>query len=347
METDKKILISTPLTIAALIIIIAAVRYAELLINPLLMAFFIFIICAPLIGWLKKKKVPESLAILFVILLIFTFYGLFIQLISTSLSLFLKDAPKYQQGLSEVLISARDFLDNIGINLAILGQAGSMDPSKIMQFTTRIFSSLSEMLSQEITFIFLTIFLLAEVDSIAVKIKVIAKNSKYSLEYLLIIGKSIRHYLSIKTLTSLITGILVGVLLALIGVDYPVLWGLVAFLLNYIPTIGSIIAAIPATFISIIQLGFPASFLTIGVYLAINLIIGNIIEPKMMGKGLGLSTFIVFFSLIFWGFILGYVGMFLSIPLMIVIKIMLENNPKTKWIAALLGTKNDAEAALI
>jgi AI-2 transport protein TqsA len=346
METDNSMLKSTSLTIAGMIIIIGAVKYAELLINPLLMAFFIFIICAPAIGWLKKKRVPESLAILLVVLLIFTFYALFIQLISTSLSLFIEQAPKYQQGLNEQLISTRAFLDKIRFNLALLGQAGSMDPSKIMQFTTRVFSSLSEILSQEITFIFLTIFLLTEVDSISLKMQLIAKNSSYSLKYINSIGKNIRHYLSIKTLTSLITGVLVGISLALIGVDFPVLWGLVAFLLNYIPTVGSFIAAIPATFISIIELGFPASFLTIGVYVAINLIIGNIIEPKIMGKGLGLSTFVVFFSLIFWGYVLGYVGMFLSIPLTMTIKIILENNRKTEWIAALLGTKDDAERAL-
>jgi AI-2 transport protein TqsA len=346
METDNSMLKSTPLTIAGMIIIIGAVMYAELLINPLLMAFFIFIICSPAIGWLKKKRVPDSLAILLVILLIFTFYAIFIQLISTSLALFVEEAPKYQQGLNEQLISSRAFLDKIGFDLALLGQEGSMDPSRIMQFTTRVFSSLSEILSQEITFIFLTIFLLTEVDSISLKMQLLAKNSSYSLEYINNIGNSIRHYLSIKTLTSLITGVLVAIFLALIGVDFPVLWGLVAFLLNYIPTVGSIIAAIPATIISIIELGFPASFLTIGVYVAINLVIGNIIEPRIMGRGLGLSTFVVFFSLLFWGFILGYVGMFLSVPITMVIKIMLENNPKTKWIAALLGVQKDAEALL-
>ena len=96
----------------------------------------------------------------------------------------------------------------------------------------------------------------------------------------------------------------------------------------------------------VIPLGFPASLLTLGVYILVNVGIGNVIEPKMMGRGLGLSTFIVFFGLIFWGFVLGYVGMFLSVPIMMVIKIILEYNPKTKWIAALLGTKDDAEFAL-
>ena len=346
METKIGIQKSTTLTIAGLIIIIAAVMYAESFINPLLMAFFISILCAPPIAWLKKKGVPDGLAILIIILLIFLFYGLFIQLISTSLSLFLRDAPKYQQSFSEILISLQSTLNDRGINLVLMEEGSALDPSKIMKYTANIFSGLSEMLSREITFIFLTVFLLAEVDSIGLKMKVIAKNSNFSLDYLKSIGGGIRHYLSIKTVTSLVTGVLVAVFLSLIGVDYPVLWGLVAFLLNYIPTIGSIIAAIPAVFISIIQLGFPASFLTIGVYVAVNLIIGNIVEPKIMGKGLGLSTFIVFFGLIFWGFILGYVGMFLSVPLMMAIKIILENNPQTKWIAALLGTKKDAEAAL-
>lgn len=346
MGTKIGIQKSTPITIAAIIIIIAAVMYAESLINPLLMAFFISIICAQPIAWLKKKGVPDGLAILIIILFIFLFYGLFIQLISTSLSLFLRDAPIYQQSFSEILVSLQSTLNDRGINIVLLEEGSAMDPSRIMKYTANLFSGFREMLRQEITFIFLTIFLLAELDSIGLKIKVIVKNSNFSLDYLKSIGKSIRHYLSIKTLTSLVTGVLVAVLLSLIGVDYPILWGLVAFLLNYIPTIGSFMAAIPAVFISIIELGFPASFLTIGVYVAINLIIGNIVEPKIMGKGLGLSTFIVFFSLIFWGFILGYIGMFLSVPLTMVIKIVLENNTKTKWIATLLGTKSDAEASL-
>lgn len=346
METKTGLLKSTPITIAAMIIIISAIMYAEALVNPLLMAFFISIICTQPIAWLKKKGVPSGLAIFIAILFIFLFYGLFIQLISSSLSLFLEDAPKYQQSFSEIMDSLQATLNDRGINIVLMEQGSTMDPSRIMEYTASMFSGLNEMLRRETTIIFLTIFLLAEVDSIELKMKVIAKNSNFSLDYLKSIAEGIRHYLSIKTATSLITGVLVTILLSLIGVDYVILWGLLAFLLNFIPTIGSIIAAILAILISIIELGFPASFLTIGVYITINMIIGNIVEPKIMGKGLGLSAFIVFFGLIFWGYILGYVGMFLSVPLMMVIKIILENNPQTKWIAALLGTKEDAEAAL-
>jgi AI-2 transport protein TqsA len=134
--------------------------------------------------------------------------------------------------------------------------------------------------------------------------------------------------------------------LAIIGVDYAILWGLIAFFLNYIPTVGSIIAAIPGITFSLIQLGFPTTYWTIGVYIFVNVVIGSIIDPKMMGKGLGLSTSVVFFGLLFWGFILGPVGMFLSVPITMTIKIILSMNPRTQWIAVLLGTKKDTLKAL-
>jgi len=125
-------------------------------------------------------------------------------------------------------------------------------------------------------------------------------------------------------------------------VDYSILWGLLAFLLNYIPTIGSIIAAIPGITFSLLQFGFPATFWTAGIYIFANVAIGSVLEPRIMGKGMGLSAFTVFFCLIFWGFILGPVGMFLSVPITMAIKFILDYNPKTKWIAVLLGTRDDA-----
>lgn len=346
MKINEVNLKSTPVTIAAIIIIIAGVMYAQSIINPLLMAFFISIICAQPIAWLVKKKVPSGIAVLIVILLILAIYSGLIDLVGSSLSLFLSDAPKYQDSIKGIMDSTHSTLEARGISIAIFSSSEAMDPQKAMQYVSEIFGRLRDIMSKEITMLFLLIFLMTEIKSVKLKFQLIAKQSNVSSEYMQSIGDSIRHYLSIKTMTSLATGFLVGVSLALIGVDYPILWGFVAFLLNYIPTIGSIIAAIPGVLFSIIELGFPASFLTIGVYVAVNVVIGNVVEPKVMGKGLGLSTFIVFFGLILWGFILGIVGMFLSVPIMITIKIILENKPKTEWIAALLGTEKDVERSL-
>jgi predicted PurR-regulated permease PerM len=128
------------------------------------------------------------------------------------------------------------------------------------------------------------------------------------------------------------------ILLLILNIDYALLWGLLAFLLNFIPNIGSIIAAIPAILLSLIQFGPGIAIITSVGYLVINFVFGNVLEPRMMGKGLGLSTLIVFLSLIFWGWILGPVGMLLSVPLTMVVKIALDSSDDTRWIATLLGT---------
>jgi predicted PurR-regulated permease PerM len=156
------------------------------------------------------------------------------------------------------------------------------------------------------------------------------------------IEKSVRHYLVIKTIVSLLTGVLVGIWLSIIGVEYAILWALIAFLLNYIPNIGSVIAAVPTMLFAWIQLGFIPMIWVMSGYLAVNLFIGYFVEPRVMGRGMGLSTLVVFLSLIIWGYILGIVGMFLSVPLTMTLKIILEYNESTKSLAAMLGTDEEA-----
>jgi predicted PurR-regulated permease PerM len=167
-----------------------------------------------------------------------------------------------------------------------------------------------------------------------------------SYSYFTVIIKNIRHYLGIKTVICLLIGIFIYIALLIIGVDYPLLWALIAALMSYIPHIGSTIAAIPAVLFALVQLGSGGALWTLGSFLVVNNVIGNIIEPRIMGKGMGLSTLVVFLSLLFWGFILGPVGMFLSVPLTMTLKIVLEQNEKTRWFAILLGTPAEAEIYL-
>jgi len=144
------------------------------------------------------------------------------------------------------------------------------------------------------------------------------------------------------------TGIAIGIWLWLLEIDYALLWALLAFLLNYVPNIGSIIAAIPAVLLALIQFGMGASLITALGYAVVNLVIGSFIEPKFMGRGLGLSTLVVFLSLVFWGWVLGPIGMLLSVPLTMILKIALQSNDDTRWIAIILGSgppKNSVTAA--
>lgn len=334
------------LNIAAFIIIIAGVMYAQSLVAQLLMALFISVICAQPIDWLQKKKVPQGLAIAIVFIGIMAIFFGFGKLIGSSLSSFSEDAPKYEKNLQEMGSVILQYADQMGVSISTDEMTRMFDPSKVMGITAGFLGQLGDFMGDAFTIFFLVLFLLMEIDSFSIKARAIVKDTKGSLAFFNTIGNSIRHYLSIKTMTSLLTGTLIWMSLAIIGVDYAIIWALIAFLLNYIPNIGSIIAAIPAILFAAVQLGFGGVVWVTGVFVAVNTIIGSVIEPKIMGRGMGLSTFIVFASLIFWGFMLGTIGMFLSVPLTMAIKIMLEQNPKTEWIAILLGTQREAQVIL-
>lgn len=330
--------------IAAFFIIIAGLYLAATIITQILMAVFISIICYAPIAWLLKMKVPKIIAVSLVLISIIAITLAMGGIIGSSFSSFSENLPKYTKNLNEMSQEIREILVDRGITISLDQFSGITEPAKIMSLTAKVLGQLGSFMGNALMIFFLVLFLLLEVDSISDKIKATLHGTKLSVSYLLKIGTSIRHYLSIKTVTSLLTGGLIWILMLMIGVDYAVLWGLLAFLLNYIPNIGSIIAGIPPLLFAFLQMGFGGVVWTFMAFVAVNLIIGNVVEPKMMGRGMGLSTFVVFLALLFWGFILGTVGMFLSIPLTMAIKIMLEQDPETEWIAVLLGTTKDAQA---
>ena len=176
--------------------------------------------------------------------------------------------------------------------------------------------------------------MLMEVSSFKSKLAIISPESLGSVDKVV---ASLKKYFGIKTLTSLATGVLISIGLAILGVDFSIIWGALAFLLNFIPNIGSIIAAVPAVLLAYLELPVGYGIATIVLFFAVNFIIGNIIETKLMGKSLGLSSFVVFTSLIIWGWILGSVGMLIAVPLTIVLKIIFDSHESTRNIGILLG----------
>jgi predicted PurR-regulated permease PerM len=331
---------------AAIIIVIAGLMQAQSIVIPILLSLFISIVCTQPILWLTKKKVPFTLAVFLVlagILLIFLLIG---SLIGESLSDFAKDAPKYEDRLKNIFQDIMIQLNQLGIQVNSEQLMKILDPGKILNFSANMVGQLGGIMSNSFLIMLITIFILLELNGFVLKTRVIELKHGNSLKYLNKIGESIRSYLSIKTIVSLLTGILITIYLYIIGVDYAILWGVIAFMLNYIPNIGSIIAAVPTMLLALVQLGFGGMLWTGLGYLAVNMIVGNIVEPKVMGKGLGLSTLVVFLSLVFWGFIFGSVGMFLSVPLTMTIKIILESDKNTGWVAVLLGTESETKRIL-
>jgi AI-2 transport protein TqsA len=337
---------STFVKIAALIIIFAAIIYAKSIVTPFIIALFISIVCEQPISWLEKKGLPRWLALLVVVLgLIIVFTGLAF-LIGGAISSFTANLSKYESTLTDLRDSLINFLNEKGIKTPKDQIINLIQPAKILEFTAGALNKLLNMMGNIFLIFLIILFTLMEFGSFSIKARAILAGSDESLSYFSTILQNIRQYLGIKTLICLLTGVFVYIALLIVGVDYPLLWALIAALMNYIPNIGSIIAAVPAVLFALIELGLGGAIWTLVSFMLVNNILGNFVEPRIMAKGLGLSTLVVFLSLIFWGFVLGPVGMFLSVPFTMTIKIILEQNERTKWLALLLGTPEEAKIYL-
>ena len=217
-------------------------------------------------------------------------------------------------------------------------KSGTRLRDNITQVAENILRQVGSVLTKAFLVVLTVVFMLLEGFRLRSKLTRALGQSEKTWTDFKTFAKSVQTYLAIKTVTSLATGLAAGLWVWILGVDYPVFWGLLAFLFNYIPNIGSIIAAIPAVLMAIVQYGGTTGLLVALGYLAINVVIGSFIEPQFMGDGVGLSPLIVLMSLVFWGWLLGGIGMLLSTPLTISVKIALENYPETRWIATLIGS---------
>ena len=323
---------------AALVIVIAGLKTAQALLVPFLLAFFISIICAGPFYWLQRRKVPAPLALLLVICLV-VFGGLIVlTLIGTSVNDFTNQLPTYQKQLQDETLVLFNWLDSHGIHLSKQILLDYFNPGSLMQSAAAMLATAGGVLTNSFLILLTVIFILLEAAGMPQKVSAALADADASLASFEKFATSVKQYLAIKTLVSLATGLIVTTGLLLFGLDYAPLWGMVAFFLNYVPNIGSIIAAIPAILMAIVQLGPLQAVLIAGLYLATNVVMGNAVEPRLMGKKLGLSTLVVFLSLVFWGWVLGPVGMLLSVPLTMIVKIALELNESTRWISILLGS---------
>jgi len=222
---------------------------------------------------------------------------------------------------------------------------GDLNPGQAMDLVAGLLAGLGGVLGNAFLILLTVVFMLFEAVHLPDKLRRMSPDPETSLRRLAAITDGVKRYLGIKTAVSLATGTVIAVWLAVLGVDYPLLWGLLAFLFNYVPNIGSIIAAVPAILLAGIQLGFGPALASIAGYLVVNVVVGNMVEPRFMGRGVGLSTLVVFLSLVFWGWVLGPVGMLLSVPLTMVAKIVLESRETTRPIAVLLGANADVAPA--
>jgi AI-2 transport protein TqsA len=331
------------LILASFIIVIAGMKAASSLLIPFFLAVFIAVICAPPLFWLQRKGVPKVLALVLILLAMLLLGILFAALIGPSLNDFLKSLPDYQERLSAHFTALIGWLREKGINIPAKEVPRTLHPGWVMDLAGGIFSALSSVLTNGFLILLTVVFILMEVSDLPKKLRIVLKNPERSLATIEKFSRDAKRYLVIKTLISAAVGLVIWLWLLILGVDYPVLWGTLSFLLNYVPNIGAIIAALPVALLALVQLGLGSALLTVLGFVVVHIVVGNIIEPKMMGRGLSLSTLVVFLSMAFWGWVLGPIGMILSVPMTSLVTIALESYEETRGLAFMLGSDTESE----
>ena len=325
---------------AAFVVVIAGMRAAESLLVPFLLSLFIAVIFSPPLAWLNKHGVPNGISITLVISVIVVAGVGVGAVVGTSVNDFRQSLPEYQASLKQTLDGLLHFLSEKGLPIDQAQIRQYLNPGIALSLAGNTLLSFSVVMGNAFMILLITVFILAEEVGFSDKLRIAYRDSDKALQAIRQFTDGVNQYIAIKTMVSLLTGVIIYVWLLIIGVDYPILWGLLAFLLNFIPTLGSILAAVPAVMLALVQpgLGPLSALLTAIGYVVVNIGIGSVLEPRIMGRGLGLSALVVFLSLVFWNWVLGPVGMLLSIPLTMTVKIALESFPETYWVGVMLGS---------
>ncbi|HKJ01058.1 MAG TPA: AI-2E family transporter [Longimicrobiales bacterium] len=326
------------LILACLVVVVYGLKFAAPILLPAALALFLAVLSLPVMLFLRHRKVPSSLAIALTMLVSVGVFGLLALLASGSVEEFQTRLPAYAARLSTL---QDQWIQGLGVRLGLPVEdyigLSLINPAAIVDIAGGALSRIAQFVSTTLLVFLITIFMLAEAIVFPDKVRFLLGGQLGHEDRLAKVVGEIQTYLGIKTVVSLATGIILGLWCYVMELDFPVLLGLVAFVLNYVPTVGSIIAAAPAILLSLILHGTLAHALGVTAgYVVVNALFGNILEPNLMGRRLGLSTLVVILSLLFWGWTWGPLGALLSVPLTVIVKIWLENTPDLRWVALLL-----------
>jgi len=315
--------------LASLVVVVYGLKFAAPVLLPSALALFLAVLSLPVMIFLQHRRAPTWIAIGLTVLVNVAVFGLVVLLASGSLNELQVRLPVYAARLSELQASwIRSLEIRLGLPLGDYVNTGIVNPSAIVDFATGALGRIAQFVSTTFLVFLIMVFMLAEATVFPDKVRYVLGEEVGHEDHLAKVVAEIQTYLGIKTVISLATGIILGVWCYVMELDFPVLLGLVAFVLNYVPTVGSIIAGVPAVLLSLILHGSltHAVGVTFG-YVVVNTLFGNILEPNLMGRRLGMSTLVVILSLLFWGWTWGPLGALLSVPLTVIVKIWLESLP--------------------
>lgn len=329
-------------SLAATVIIIAGLKSAGEIILPFMLGGFIAILCATPYNLLRSWRLPSWLCLVVMMAILIAIQGLFFTVIANTVADFSQDLPGYQKKFIAAMLAITTQANHYGIEVSPEFVRQHLDPSVGIAMMSGVLGKLGGLASKGFLILLLVLFAIMELGSLPAKMRTAFADD--SIDRIQGFVATVRTYMGIKSISSAATALLVYVLLVTMQVEYAILWAVMAFMLNFIPSIGSILAAVPAILLTVVNGGLADAAIVTAGYLVINIVIGNLIEPRILGKGAGISPLAVIISLIFWGWVFGPVGMLLAVPLTVLIKIAFETSENTRWLAIMLGPEPVIEA---
>ena len=322
---------------AAIAIVVIFLKTAASIIAPILLAAFIAIIATPPLSWLRSKRVPKWLALAVIVFVLLEAFSILALVFTGQLEGFRDGLPDYQKRLVLLSDQLGGWLEGVGVDNAREAIKDIYDPSLAVGLVRIALSNVSGTFGTGLLILLAVVFMLLEASGLLSKLRMAFHLTQDAEARLRRVLSAINKYMVIKSLASLATALCIWVWLWILGIDFAVLWAILAFLLNFIPFVGALLMTIPAVLMALVQTDLLTTLMVALGYLVANTVIGSILEPRIMGRGLGISTLAVFLSLLFWGWVLGTVGVFLAVPLTMALIVALESSPQTRPIAILLG----------
>ncbi len=308
------------LTLAAVVVVIAGMHFAAPVVNPILLAALLALSIDPLLGLLIRKGVPASAA-LAITLTAVVLGGLgLISVLGASVASMVQALPAYEDKLTALADSVKKLAASMGLDLSKLFSLDLFNPQRIMGWATKFLGQVLQGLSKFVVVLLLVAFTLIDSAGRHAAQRRGKQVVGGAMTHVLAAGQDVRTYVGATALTGLVTAVANTLLLLILGVDFALTWGVVSFLFNFVPNIGFIIALAPPTLLALVQFGWRRALVVVIGYLAINFVAENVLKPRLIRSGIGMSLLEIFVSLLFWSFVLGPVGAILSVPLTAVIK---------------------------
>jgi len=318
--------------------IIYAMKFSAGMLNPLLLALFLTMGASPALAWMRRRGMAPWLCLVIVGTVMVAAVTLFMLIMLSAVTQLDEKMPVYQENLAHMEATATAWFADRGIDISGL-TSGSLSPEAAVNAVKGLLSGIVDVMGSIFWLILLLLFMVAEAYALPRRLTQDIRMNERAARSLANFGETVKVFLFTKGWLSALVAVLVTIIYLLFGVDFALVWGLLFFVLSFIPNIGFMLSVIPVFFITLLEFGFGRAALVVIIVIVINTIVDNYFSPKLMSKSVGLSTLTVFLSVFFWGWVLGGLGALMSVPLMLAVKLLFfDSYESTRTISDIMGT---------